>query len=90
MGNKKTKLPTEDQQVRYLRKEFNSPRKLATLDIETAPPESSPRYCITVKDRGLRTKRNSVENRRKSEEIINEWLTAYPESKIIVFEKTNQ
>lgn len=89
MGNKGTKLPTENQHVRYLRKEFNSPRKLATLDIETATPENSPRYRIIVKDRGLRTKSDEIRNKRKSKEIVEEWITTYPESEIIVFEKTN-
>ncbi len=89
MGNKGAKLPDETQSFRYLRQEFNSPRKLSTLDIETATPESSPRYRVTIKDRGLRTQSEEVKNKRKSKEIIAEWLDTYPESKFIVFERSN-
>jgi hypothetical protein len=89
MGNKGAKLPTKDQTVRYLRKDFNSPRKRSTLDIETTTPESSPRYRITIKDRGLRTQSEEIKNKRRSREIIESWLESYPESQIIVFEKTN-
>lgn len=88
MGNKGAKLPTEDQTVRYLRKDFNSPRKRSTLDIETATPESSPRYKITIKDCGLRTQIEEIKNIGQSKKIIEAWLKTYPESQIIVFEKS--
>lgn len=88
MGNKETKLPKENQKIRFLRKNFNLSSQLASLDIETVTPESSPRYRITIKDRGLRTKHNKVKNRRQSKEIIETWLEAYPESRIIMFEKS--
>jgi hypothetical protein len=87
MGNTNVKFPEEGQTVRIVRKKFDSPRKIAIVDVESATPDGSPRYRLTVKDKGLRTKDVQVKNRRGSKEMMKDWLNRYPDSEIVVFEE---
>jgi hypothetical protein len=84
MGNLKSKIPPENQTLRFVRKNYDSPRKLAVMDIKEVTPDGSPRYEVTIKDRGLRTKSVEIKNKRGSTEMAKDWLERYPDSKLIV------
>ena len=87
MGNTEAKAPKGKQKLRVVRKSFDSPRKLAIIDIEPVTPDGSPRYKVTVKDRGLRTKSVEIKNKRNSREDVKDWLDQYPDSKIVMFDE---
>jgi len=72
----------EDLNVRIVRTYFDTPRKLAVLEIETDGKlahfdKTNDNYYLTIKDRGLRTVERVACSKEQAKSRADEWLKKY-------------